>query len=141
MKAIYLLLTLIGSTFALSALTPVQETNDEWHYDIVKCTQTFQSVVDSLFGLTIEIETNLFNPDSSKFSAVLQPLQDMLSVCTNVNIDAVKYSDCVVRVEGVLPTVGKLVDAIKSKDTKDIIFEASEVGLTLLNGISYCIDL
>ena len=65
----------------------------------------------------------------------------MLQICTNTSIDAVKYSDCISRVETVLPSIGKLVDAITSKDTKDIIEDVSELALELLNGISYCISV
>ena len=65
----------------------------------------------------------------------------MLSICTNVNINAVKYSECITRVESVLPSVGKLVDSLTNRDAKDIILDISQLALELLNGIAYCMSI
>ena len=107
---------------------------------MVKCTQSFKSVVDNIFELTLDLEQNHFNPNPSSFTNVLQPIQDMIQICTNISIDAVKYTDCINRVESVLPSVGNLIEHIEDKDTKDIIRDVSEIGLELLNGITYCMD-
>ena len=135
------LIAILFVSIVQCSLVKVELVKDDWHYDLVKCTTSFQAVIDSLFSLTLNIETNLWDADPKAFVGVLEPLQSMLSICTNVNIDAVKYSECISRTESVLPSVGKLVQAIHEKSTKDIIFDASEIGLELLNGISFCIDV
>ena len=107
----------------------------------MKCTTSFQSVINSLFDLTIDIETNHFNPDPKSFTNVLQPVQDMMQICTNISIDAIKYGDCITRVETVLPDIGKLITAIDGKDTRDIILDVSSILLELVNGIAYCVGV
>ena len=135
------LLLLLTVAYTSSSLIKVQPIQDDWHYDIVKCTNSFKSVIDSLFDLTMDIEDKLFNPDPSKFTDVLKPVQDMMEVCTNIQIDAVKYSDCIVRMETVIPSIGQLVNSIHQKDTRQIIMESTEIALEAVNGVSFCMGV
>ena len=114
---------------------------DDWKYDVVKCTESTKGVMNSIFDLTIEIEKNHFNPNPEVFTALLAPIQNLIAICVNVQVDLPKYSDCVIRSEAVLPAIGKLVDAIEGKDTREIVFESSEVGLVLVNSISFCMGV
>ena len=126
--------------FSQSTLIAYPEVN-EWHYDVVACTTTFRRVIDQLFAVTLEVEKNLWNAQPDVFVDMLKPIDAMVGVCTNNVIGAARYEDCVRRIESVLPSIGKLVEAIDVKSTKEIIMDSTEIGLELLNGVSYCMDL
>ena len=107
---------------------------------IEQCTESIKDLVDDVFDMTLEVEEKGFQMGAQPMKDILKGVTEILNNCAGNSLDLTQYDKCVDGVMPVMPLVGKMVADIKSGQTSNIMLDVTQIGLTLANGITTCIQ-
>ena len=105
------------------------------------CTKSLHQLTDRIYSVITSSFENEYVPEKQTFYDLLDAAQNSLFECRHKNVDLDQYKPCVDRIHPLLEQIEDLAYAVGDRDYREIMKDVVVIGLGLINGVTYCMDI
>ena len=102
------------------------------------CTEHTKVLVHDTLEVAITFQKNPAMPDHAVLKSFLHSSNTFVNECTSMEVDLVKYENCIDSMSMVFPLLPKLMKDLKEGNSSKIVMDLATIAMNTVNALNGC---